>query len=88
MRWLLQALELVERFPQLHGRAKYGVRIADDVHESRIGKQLEQHLDRARVRRRLEHDPLWTLERDALQEPLQPGLPAAQLLGRKAFERQ
>src|SRR5262245_8634809 len=71
----LQGVFLPERSPQVHGRRRHNVRIADHVHKAGVGKELQERLDAASVWRRLEHEPARVPRRQLLEELVKGPLP-------------
>ena len=78
---LLKTVRAVQRFPEIDGRGENHIRIAHDVYEPSIGKQLEKNRYPRGVRRRFENQPSGVFVVQIFQEPQEIPLPAGQCPG-------
>ena len=84
----LESEDRPDGLEQPDGRDEHGIRVAADVHEPGVGKEVQQQPDPRRVGRRLEEEGPPLLERQGLEEVDQTGRPGGDLGGIGIAERE
>src|SRR5262249_58699280 len=68
-------MRFIQGLPEVDGRGKDYVGIADDVHEAGVGKQFEKRANARGMSRRFEDEPARVFERQSPQETEESSTP-------------